>query len=85
MSYTLDTSLSNNPPANAFAITKSDSADLPHVTRFLMVGAVGDVALITLNGDTVTLKAVAAGVPIPICARQVLSTNTTATGMVGLY
>lgn len=84
-SYQLETTLNSHPATHAFAVTASNTVDLPHVTRFIMVGVAGDVAVVTLNGDSVTLKGVAAGVPIPICVRQILSTGTAATGIVGLY
>ena len=73
------------PAGNAFAITPHDSNDLSNVTRGLYVGATGDVVVVTANGDEVTLTALAAGVFHPIRAKQVKSTNTTATNIVGVY
>lgn len=74
----------DDPPANAFAITPNDSTDLDRATRAICVGASGNVQLTTVSGDTVTIN-VAAGMPFPIRAARIWATNTTATGIVGLY
>ncbi len=67
-----------------FAITKSDSTVYFPAFRALYVGGPGDVALLA-KGDTVavTLVAVQAGTLLPISGKQVLSTGTTATNLVG--
>jgi hypothetical protein len=76
------------PPIHAFAITPSDSLQLPFVTRAIYVdgGTPGDVTLI-LAGDAtpVTLKAVPPGKVLNLRVLQVMATNTTATNLVGLY
>ena len=67
------------------AVTPSDSADLPGgVTRALMVGVDGDVAVVYANGleDTIFLLA---GVVHPIQVARVKSTSTTATGIKAGY
>jgi hypothetical protein len=69
---------------NGFAVTPSDSTDLDQAARGLYVGTAGDVALVTLNGDSITLKNLSAGVVHPIAARRILSTGTTAVNIVGL-
>jgi hypothetical protein len=76
-----------SPPRNTFAITPSDTTELPFVTRAVYVGATGDITA-RLAGDTgsVTLKAVPAGSTLPIRARQIYATGTTAAlPLVGLY
>lgn len=70
----------------AVAVTKSDSTILPDGIRALWIGGAGDVAVI-MAGDTaaVTLSAVPAGTMLPIQVSKVMSTNTTATLIVGCY
>ena len=75
-----------SPPRNTFAITPSDTLELPFVTRSVYVGAGGDITL-RLADDTgsVTLKAVPAGTMLTIRARQIYATGTVASQLVGLY
>jgi len=73
-----------DPIAGGFAITPSDADDLSKMTRGINVAAAGNVKLVTYKGDTVTLY-LAAGVIHPVMAVKVFSTDTTATGIVGLY
>lgn len=73
------------PATRAFAVSPNDSADLAYVTRYLYVGVAGDVKVTTMDGDTVTLVGLAAGVLHPIRASKVFNTLTTAQSIVGLY
>lgn len=67
------------------AVTSSDSTVLP-VTRALLVGTGGDVAVVfTDAGSAVTLKNIASGSILPVQVTKVMSTNTTATDIVALY
>lgn len=74
----------DSPAAAAFAITPSDSTDLPFATRALNVAQTGAIAVLTIRGDTATVF-VAAGSAFPIRVQRVLATGTTALGIVGLY
>jgi hypothetical protein len=68
-------------------ITKSDTEKLPlGVCRAIWVGGAGDLAVMAC-GDTaaVTISAVPAGTVVPIKAKLIMSTNTTATLIVALY
>jgi len=67
------------------AITPSDSNDLTHVTRAIWVGGDGNITFTMSGGMNVTLTGVKAGSLLPIRAKRVLSTGTTATGIVGLW
>lgn len=67
------------------AITPSDSVDLPHLTRGIYVGGDGDVVAVRADGVAVTLTGALAGTVLPVVARRVNSTNTTATSLVALY
>lgn len=67
------------------AVTTSDSTDLPGgVTRALMVGADGDVAVVYANGTSDTLYLLA-GVVHPIQVARIKSTGTTATDIKAGY
>lgn len=74
------------PASKAVTITKSDVTDLTSSKiRALWVGGAGDVAVIMLNDTAaVTITAVPAGTLLPIAVNKVMSTNTTATSIVGL-
>ena len=73
-------------PANrAVAITASDSDELDNVTRAIYVGSTGDLKVVTLGGDTIVFKSLPAGALLPVRAKQVLSTGTTASDLVALW
>jgi len=68
------------------AITPSDTVDLSRVTRGIYVGVSGDVAIIgEKDNAAVTFKNAAAGSILPVRAKRVMSTNTTATNLVSLF
>lgn len=69
--------------SGAFAITPNDSTDLTTEARGIYVGGTGAVTLIGSDGATIAFSAVPAGAILPIIARRVLSTGTTATALVG--
>lgn len=72
------------PATDAFAITPSNTVDLTRAARSLYVGGAGDVALITLDGTTITFSGLSAGTVLPVGATRVLATGTTATLILGL-
>lgn len=73
------------PASHAVAVTPSDSADLSFVSKRLWVGATGNVALITVGGDTVTYNSVPSGTYLNVRAARVKSTGTTASNIVAEY
>jgi hypothetical protein len=75
-----------SPPTNSFAITPSDSAELPFVTRAVYVGGSGNITL-RLGNDTasVLLLSVPVGTLLPVRARQIYATGTSAASLVGFY
>ncbi len=73
------------PASNYAAITTSDSNDLPFLTRYVYVGGAGDVTAVTQAGNAVVFKAVPAGAILPIRARRINQTGTTATNLVALW
>lgn len=73
----------SSPAIDAVAVTPSDANDLAQVTRAIYVGSEGDLAVTMFSGANVTFTAVV-GV-LPIRAKRVFSTGTTATGIVALW
>ncbi len=72
------------PAEHAFAVTPSDTQDLENWALALYVGVAGDVRLDTWHGETVTFANVPVGV-LPVRARRVRATGTTASSLIGLY
>jgi hypothetical protein len=77
---------SYGPASKLVAITKSDATDLTaSKIRGLWVGGAGDVAVIAAGDSAaVTIVGVPAGTLLPVSVVKVMSTNTTATSIVGL-
>ena len=78
--YTPDAS---GPADYSFASTPNNSTDLAMMTRAIRAAGAGTIAWHNVLGQTQTIT-VAAGETIPIKARRVLVTGTTATGLEGL-
>src|SRR5215469_10906297 len=73
-------------PAFAAAVTPSDTADLVHESRFIIVGTTGNLVVdVAGDGTTVTLSGVRAGKRLPIKAKRIRATGTTATNIVELW
>jgi len=73
----------NRPISTLEAITTSDTNTVTKNHRGLYVGVSGDVVLVMQSGETVTLKALAAGVWHPIMnIAKIKATGTTATDIV---
>lgn len=73
-----------NPSGVAVAVTPDDDTDLG-TTRALYVAYTGDLYVTMANGDVVPFLAIPAGSLLPIRVQKVMSTNTTAGGIVALY
>ena len=67
-----------------FAITPNDSADLAYITRGINVAISGNVKVTGPDGSIATLYLVA-GIIHPMRVQRLWATNTTATGIVGVY
>lgn len=74
------------PALEYSAITTSDSTDFDgFFTRGIYVGVSGDVVAVNKAGTPVTFKNASSGTILPIRARRVNATSTTATDLVALY
>lgn len=71
------------PARTAEPMTKSNTTI--QCFRALYVGGAGDVTIRTLDGSTTTFVGVPAGQILPVCGDKLMSTNTTATNVVGFY
>jgi hypothetical protein len=71
--------------SSAFAITPSNTTDLSVVTSALYVGFTGNISVIC-SGDTefVTFFNVPGGSFLPLHVKRVVSSGTTASGIVGV-
>ena len=73
------------PARNAAAVTPNDSTDLANVSRGIMVGVSGNVSVNMSGGGSAVVMPMTAGQLYPIAVSRVLSTGTTATGIVALW
>ncbi len=73
----------DSPARYAAAVTPHDSTDLTTSARALHVGTEGNISILTVGGDTVTLIGVSGFVPV--CVQRVNATSTTASNIVALW
>jgi len=69
---------------SAAAITKSDTVDLAKLSDAIYVGGAGVVVVVFPDGSKASFTCVA-GQILPVKAKRIDSTNTTATLMIALY
>ena len=75
----------------AAAVTPSDTVNIPALTGgnnngcVLYVGGAGNLKVLTVGGDEVTLTAVPVGTFVPVQVLRVFATGTTATNIVALW
>lgn len=74
----------DGPANHGFAVTPNDATDLAEITRAVYVGGGGALAVVLNSSAELVLLNVAAGALLPLRARRVKATGTTATGIVGL-
>ena len=79
-----------NPSSKFIAITPDDDNDLSDAngevtTRSIYIGFSGNLSIVNHEGDSVTFVGVVAGTFLPIQAKRVLATDTTAQNLVALY
>lgn len=66
---------------DAFTITPSDVTVI--AAEVLYIGTTGNVAVVTVGGTTITFSNVPVGI-LPIRCTKVMSTNTTASNIIGM-
>jgi len=74
-----------SPARGAAAITPSDSVNLDTFAKAIYVGVAGNIVIVTPEDDVVLFVGALAGSTIPVQAKRVNSTSTTATSLVALY
>jgi hypothetical protein len=75
----------SSPARNCLAIVPNDASDLAAVTKAIYVGTGGNLVVRMLDSDAdVTFANVPTGTVLPIRARAVRATGTTASQIVGL-
>lgn len=73
------------PAIKSANVTPNNDADLSFVTRAIYVGGAGNVAvLLQDDSSAVSFVAVPAGTVLPIRAKRIRATGTTATNIVAL-
>ena len=73
------------PAREGAAVTPSDATDLAVLPRALYVGQGGAVAVSLAGGQNIIFTGVQGGTILPVRARRVLATGTTATAIVALW
>lgn len=73
-----------DPYVGGANVTPSDSS-LIAPTRGILASATGNIAVEFSDGSSATLSSVVAGNVYPVSVIKVLSTGTTATGILALY
>jgi len=73
------------PARCAASVTPEDAQDLPQFSRAIYIGTGGDVTVQMVEGMQATFSAVPGGSILPVRVRRVLSTGTTAAGIVALW
>jgi len=66
------------------SVTPSDTVDLAQLSEAIWVGGAGNVALVQSNNKVVTFTSVPAGAWLPLQARRINATGTTATAIVAM-
>jgi len=71
-------------PSRAAEVSPHDTNELEFYSLGLYVGTSGDLKVTTINGNTVTFRNCPVGI-VPVRAKRVWATGTTATDIVALY
>ena len=73
------------PARDAQAVTPHDTNELPVLPRAIYVGQTGDVSARLAGGQSVVFANVQAGSVLPVRARGINQTGTTAGGLLALW
>jgi hypothetical protein len=75
-----------SPARDGTSVVPDDSADLAQVSRMIYVGGGGNLAVKMQDGiGTLIFENIPDGAQIPIRVARILSTGTTATGIIALW
>lgn len=75
----------SGPGVKWAAVTKSDNTVLAAGMRGIFVGTGGDLAIVGEDGNDEIFKNILSGTLLPVGAKKVLSTGTTAADIVAIY
>lgn len=76
----------SDPASNCAIITPSNTVDLAFVSRAICVqGAAGSIRIMTAGGQEITIPNVAYTQLLPIRAKRIYATGTTATSILVLW
>ena len=73
-----------SPGSVHFEITPNDSADLDVLPRGIFVGGAGDITILDKDGTSATYTIASVPFILPFRGVRVMSTDTTATNLVGI-
>ena len=73
-----------NPARQLRAITPSDTENIPFVAKGIFVGTGGTISILAVGDTEAVALTVQDGAILPIRARRINATGTTATGLVAL-
>lgn len=73
-----------NPARQLRAITPSDTENIPFVAKGIFVGTGGTISILAVGDTEAVTLTVQDGAILPIRARRINATGTTATGLVAL-
>ncbi|HQU70145.1 MAG TPA: hypothetical protein PLI43_18400 [Albidovulum sp.] len=73
------------PGRDAAAVSPNDLSDLAVLPRALFVGQGGALALRMAGGQDVVFQGVQSGAILPVRARRVMATGTTATAILAIW
>lgn len=74
----------DSPATHAFSITPADATDLSEITRAIYIGGAGNLTVVLQSDAEVTFTGLATGTVLPLRARQISATGTTATAILGM-
>ncbi|MFK5980274.1 MAG: hypothetical protein QM488_15435 [Rhizobiaceae bacterium] len=74
----------NGSAVDGFAITPDDASELDEITRAIFIGTAGDVAIVLASNTELLFRNVGSGTILPIRARFVKATGTSAADLLGL-
>lgn len=74
-----------SPARSAATVVPNDAGDLAQVSRAIYIGQGGSLSVEMADGDTVVFEGVPTGSLLPIRAKKVNATGTTAAAIVSLW